>query len=114
MGKLSVELKAAEQSRDALKRELGGETESLVPELLPGAPRQVSEYDARLDAQRKQLDELLRRYTDQHPDVIAARRLIASLEEDKQRELEARRKAAEAKPGRSPGVNPVQQQVRLA
>jgi polysaccharide chain length determinant protein (PEP-CTERM system associated) len=114
LGKLSVELKAAEQSRDALRRELGGETESLVPELLPGAPRQVSEYDARLDAQRKQLDELLRRYTDQHPDVIAARRLIASLEEDKQKELDARRKAAEAKPGRSTGVNPVQQQVRLA
>ena len=73
MGRLSVELRAAEQSRDALKRELSGETESLVPENPVPSTMQVSEYDARLEAQRKQLDELLRRYTEQHPDVIAAK-----------------------------------------
>ena len=33
MSRLSVELRAAEQSRDALRRELSGETESLVPDV---------------------------------------------------------------------------------
>ena len=121
MGKLSVELRASEQSRDALRRELNGETASLVPDdpalLTSASPVQVSEFDTRLDAQRKQLDELLRRYTEQHPDVIATRRLIARLEEDKQRELETRRKIAESKPARHAtggGGNPMQQQINLA
>ena len=116
MSKLSVELRAAEQSRDALKRELGGETEPLVPETLTaGTQPQTSEYDARLEAQRKQLDELLRRYTDQHPDVIATKRLIASLEADRERDLEARRKVAASKPAVvSSSTNSAQQQIRLA
>lgn len=115
MSKLSVELRAAEQSRDALKRELGGETVQLIPDVLPAAsPTRPTEFDARLEAQNKQLDELLRRFTDQHPDVIAIRRLIARLEEDKQKQMEVLRKAAESKPKAAPGVNPVQQQIKLA
>lgn len=112
MNKTTVELHAAEQSRDALKRELDGEVMSLVPETPTAAP-QTTEYDARLDSLRRQLDEQLRRYTDQHPDVVATRRLIASLEADRQRELDAKRAAAgKAKP--SAGVSPVMQQVKLA
>jgi polysaccharide chain length determinant protein (PEP-CTERM system associated) len=115
MSKLSVDLRAAEQSRDALRRELSGETESLVPETpVTAATTQVSEYDARLEAQRKQLDELLRRYTDQHPDVIAAKRLIASLEEDRRRELEARRQTVKSPATASPAANQGRQQIRLA
>ena len=116
MSRLSVELRAAEQSRDALKRELSGETESLVPEIAVASPAAlVTDYDARLDAQRKQLDELLRRYTEQHPDVIASRRLIASLEEDRRRELEARRQAAAKAPASaSPSANQGRQQIKLA
>lgn len=115
MSKLSVELRAAEQSRDAIRHELDGETVSLVPEEPTSAfSTQVPEIDARLDAARKQLDELLRRYTDEHPDVIAAKHLIARLEDDKQREL-AKRSAAAAKAPKSLNrVDPVQQQVKLA
>lgn len=115
MSKSSVELRAAEQSRDALKRELGGETVSLIPDVLPTAtPTRLPEFDARLDTQNKQLDELLRRFTDQHPDVVATRRLIARVEEEKQKQMEVLRKAAESKPKVQPGPNPVQQQIRLA
>ena len=35
MAKLSVELRAAEQARDALKRELGGESTSILPDVAP-------------------------------------------------------------------------------
>jgi polysaccharide chain length determinant protein (PEP-CTERM system associated) len=114
LARLDLELRAAEQSRDALKRELSGETVSLVPDV-PTAGETSPELDARLDAQQKQLDELLRRYTEAHPDVIASRRLIARLEEQRQQDLEARRKAAAAKPStKGGGTDPVFQRVRLA
>lgn len=114
LGKLSTELRAAEQSRDALRRELEGESASLVPDTVsPAALGVTPEIDARLDAQRRQLDELLRRYTDIHPDVVATRRAITRLEEQRQQELEvARRRAAETKTPRT--TNSVMQQVKLA
>jgi polysaccharide chain length determinant protein (PEP-CTERM system associated) len=115
LGRTSVELRAAEQSRDALKRELSGETVSLVPDSPAAGEVLVSpELDARLDAQRRQLDELLRRYTDLHPDVVSARRLIARLEEQKQQEADARRRAALSKPRASSTSNTVSQQIKLA
>lgn len=115
--RVNVELSAAEQSRDALKKELSGEDFVLLPDAGDQAAAQASpEIDARLDAQRRQLDELLRRFTDLHPDVIATRRLISRLEEQKQQDLETRRKAAEAKGGgrRPVAMNPVFQQIKLA
>ncbi len=104
LNKLVVELRATEQSRDALRRELSGESVTLVPDVLPPASTQMSEYDSRIETQRRQLDDLLRRYTDLHPDVIAARRLIARLEEQRAQELEARRKAEAGKPRTPSGV----------
>ena len=116
LGRINVESRAAEQSRDALRRELSGETVSLLPDSSTTADLPVSpELDARLDAQRRQLDELLRRYTDLHPDVVATRRLIARLEEQKQQEIEARRKAALTRPARpASAANAVSQQIKLA
>ena len=123
LGKLTLELHAAEQSRDALKRELSGETVSLLPaEVMAQSPAgqattvQTPEIDARLETQRKLLDELLRRYTDLHPDVVTTKRLIARLEEQKQQEVEARRRAELAKPVRptATAVDPVFQRVKLA
>jgi uncharacterized protein involved in exopolysaccharide biosynthesis len=68
-----------------------------------------------LDAQRKQLDELLRRYTELHPDVVATRRLITRLEEQKAAEVEAKRRAAQGKPSRSTAqTDPIYQRVKLA
>jgi polysaccharide chain length determinant protein (PEP-CTERM system associated) len=113
LSKLGGELHASEQSRDALKRELGGETVNLVPDI-PAAVIATPELDARLDAQRKQLDEHLRRYTDIHPDVVAARRLIARLEEQKQAEIEAKQRAAAARPAAAAAADPMMQRVRLA
>jgi polysaccharide chain length determinant protein (PEP-CTERM system associated) len=117
LAKLRTELRVAEQSRDALKRELAGEE----PILLADSPASnvssaIPEIDTRIDALRRQLDELLRRYTDEHPDVAATRRLIATLEQQKQQELEARRRAAAARgqPKLSAATNPVFQQIKIA
>ncbi|MEO8152850.1 MAG: XrtA system polysaccharide chain length determinant [Rhizobacter sp.] len=118
VSKLRMNLSAAEQSRDALKRELASEDPQLPADtVMPAvaAPAQ-SEVDARLDSQRRQLDDLLRRYTDEHPDVVAARRMIGQLEQQKrQQEADARAKAvASGRNPRSAGNNPVFQRLRIS
>ena len=102
-----LQLREAERARDAAKRQLaearGQAPSSALPNLLSGGksasePATVStpEIDARIDAQKRNLDALLQRYTDQHPDVTGTRRLIADLEEQKRKEVvELQRRAAE-------------------
>jgi polysaccharide chain length determinant protein (PEP-CTERM system associated) len=111
-----LELEAAEQSRDAYKKELAGETPTFLPEG-PQAQDTIPELDNRIAALKKEVDDLLRKYTDQHPDVLAAKRLIGQLEEQRKTELEARRKA-DAAAGRTPSPsaerNPMFQQLRLS
>jgi len=114
--KQRLELRAAEESRDALKRELVGEDPVMLPDTgwSPGAG-QTTEYDTRISDQKKLLDELMRRYTDQHPDVAATKRLIASLEEQKKQEIDARRQAALANPNKfTPSTNPVFQKIKIS
>lgn len=118
LNKARLELRAAEQSRDALKRELTGEDPVFLPEGGGGmsAPTGVvPEIDARIDALKKNLDELLRRYTEQHPDVIGTKRIIEQLEEERRREIASRQKAGPSKSAvASVDRNPVYQQLRVA
>ncbi len=115
VSKLRLELTAAEQSRDALKRELSSEPPQLPVEALPGqAVVAPTELDMRLDAQRRQLDELLRRFTDVHPDVQSLRRSIDQLESQKKLEAEARKRAAESNGRQLAPTNPAYQRIRVA
>jgi polysaccharide chain length determinant protein (PEP-CTERM system associated) len=108
-------LREAENSRDALRRQIIGEEPVLLPEA-PGADSGVSlpEIDGRIDIQKRNLDALLQRYTDQHPDVVGTRRLIKDLEEQKRQELVARKKFAAANPTSSVSNNPVYQQLKVS
>ena len=112
-----LELRAAEESRDSYKRELAGEAPVLQPEG-PVATTTVAtpELDTRLAALKGQLDALLRRYTDEHPDVVGTRRIIAQLEEQRAKELQARANAAVAtgRPIDAADRNPVFQQLRVS
>jgi polysaccharide chain length determinant protein (PEP-CTERM system associated) len=119
-----LQLREAERSRDAARRQLAevrGQAQGKpLPDLLKGAAGAPSiavstpEIDSRIDAQRRNLDSLLQRYTDQHPDVIGARRLIAELEEQKRREVvELQRRAAQvaaAAPAAAPATESLAQQ----
>ncbi len=71
----------------------------LQPEGPVRAPVAAPEIDARLAALKAQLDALLRRYTDEHPDVVGTRRIIAQLEEQRRQEMQARANAAVAGSG---------------
>ena len=117
LNNLSVELRAAEQSRDSLKRQLNQEESALMAAADSAsitAQASVPEVDQRIDAQRKQLDDLLRRFTDQHPDVQAVRRTIAALERQKREELEARARDARNHGRASTAGDPVLQKIRIA
>jgi polysaccharide chain length determinant protein (PEP-CTERM system associated) len=52
------------------------------------------EIDSRIDAQKRNLDALLQRYTEQHPDIVTTRRLIKELQDQKTKEMAELRKAA--------------------
>lgn len=123
VNRLQVSLGAAEQSRDALKRELAGESPQLPSEggVAP-APVVIAtpEIDARIAAHRRQLDELLRRYTEEHPDVVMVNRQIGQLEAQRASEIDAQTKAAQnrARTGGNVGgtapTSPVFQRLRIA
>lgn len=116
-GRLRVELSAAEQARDALRRELASEEPSIPPELLGNGGSSVpvqSDVEVRLDSQRRQLDELMRRYTDEHPDVVSARRTIAQLEQQRKAEQDARLRAQGGSRLRAAPTSPVFQRIRIA
>ena len=116
LSKARLELREAEQSRDALRRQIVGEEPVLLPDAGSGADSSISlpEIDGRIDTQKRNLDTLLQRYTEQHPDVVGTRRLIKDLEEQKRQELTARKKFAAANPGASVSNNPVYQQLKVS
>jgi polysaccharide chain length determinant protein (PEP-CTERM system associated) len=110
-----VDLRVAEQTRDAIRQQLEQQTQRG-----PAATRRdtatisIPGLDARINEQRRQLDELLRKYTDEHPDVVGTKRVLAQLEEDRQRQIEAMRKAAENDPADPVRGDPVAQQLKVA
>lgn len=100
-----LELREAENGRDAAKRQLEAEKAQSADitsrSLLQESAMSISTpgIDSRIDAQRRNLDGLLQRFTEQHPDVANARRLIKELESVKRKEVQELRKTAMADPG---------------
>ena len=112
-------LQEAEKSREALKQQMIDEEER--PPMLVGAFSDNSlvatpELDARLAALTRNLDDMLLRYTDGHPDVLNTRRTIKEVET--QRDQERKRLTEEQeKRRRAAGpaaANPAYPQLKLA
>lgn len=111
-----LELRQAEYSRDAVKREVAREAPTFTSEQAVEDRRAVpSELDQRIEVQRKRLDELELRFTEQHPDVTGTKRVLQQLEAQR----EAERRAAAGR-GTGPAAsrtlsqsNPVFQQLRI-
>ncbi|RTL57987.1 MAG: chain length-determining protein [Rhodocyclaceae bacterium] len=89
-----MQLREAENSRDAYRRGLAGEDVASTPAAITTAGGDtLSDIDARMDSMKRNLDSLLQRYTDSHPDVVGARRVIKELEEQRRRLVAEYRKA---------------------
>ena len=97
-----LQLREAENARDAAKQQLAlerGQGASLATQsLLQESNISVStpELDSRIAGHKSNLDALLQRFTEQHPDVVTTRRLIKDLEDQKRKEMAELRKAAMA------------------
>lgn len=112
LSRARLDLRAATQSREALQRQLASEEPAAVDQQTGARVSATPETDLRIEAARRQLDDLTRRYTEEHPDVTSTRRLLAQLEADRARELAAQRSSAS---GRQQATNnPVFQRLRMS
>ena len=76
--KAQLELREAEQSRDALGRGLANmDTSAPLP---VGMPDPRADIEMRIESMKRDLSIMLQKYTEAHPDVIGLRRVIQDLE----------------------------------
>ena len=80
-----LELAEAEQRRNTILKEVEGEEPVFIPELHE-QEEPATQYDARIENLTAQLDSLLLKYTDKHPNIVSIKRTLADLES--KRELE--------------------------
>ncbi|HLU76547.1 MAG TPA: XrtA system polysaccharide chain length determinant [Burkholderiales bacterium] len=116
LARVNLELRAAEQVRDSYRSQLAGEEAVYMPDgtaLVARGP--MSEIDMRIEAQKRSLDDLLRRFTEAHPDVQYTRRMIASLEAEKKERGTSDTAMSGNVGGMGPiNTNPVFQQLKVA
>lgn len=93
-----LELREAENAREALKKQILGDYPGRSSDSDSTSSVAMPELDSRIDAQKRNLDMLLQKYTDEHPDVLNTRRVIKELEEQKRKEVAELRKAAATNP----------------
>lgn len=112
-----LQLREAENARDAAKAQLdalktagSGEAPGAqaVPDSMMAFP--TPELDARINDIKRNLDSLLLRFTELHPDVVGTRRLLADLEQQKEKQVadmreQAASAAATAPVGQSGGMD---------
>jgi polysaccharide chain length determinant protein (PEP-CTERM system associated) len=111
-------LTVAEQKRDELKRQLSSEQPLMgsISGSTSGASGGVNNADtgSAIRETQARLDELLLRFTDKYPDVIAARRTLEDLKKRQQIELEAIRRGDQTAIASSGlAANPVYQGIKL-
>jgi polysaccharide chain length determinant protein (PEP-CTERM system associated) len=104
-----LELAEAEQARNAIRRQINGEpaqpgTKTIDPALID------PELEGRIQAVQKSLDGLRLQYTEQHPDVVANKRLLGQLMAQKADLSKTKKRSAD--PGA--GYSPMLQQLTVA
>jgi polysaccharide chain length determinant protein (PEP-CTERM system associated) len=106
-----LELVEAEGARNAIKRQIAGDDPAPVTGTDVADPLDSNpELEGRIQTVNKQLDGLRLQYTEEHPDIIGAKRLLAQLETKKKEEAKKHKRSAD------PGANysPMLQQMNVA
>lgn len=106
-----LELRQAENLADELRRQLQGEDPTFGMVQAPKVSANIPELDGRISRLQGQLDELLTRFTDKHPDVVNTRARIAELQQQKQDAIKA---GGGFMSGGSLDTNPVYQQLKIS
>lgn len=97
-----LQLREAESASVTARRQLDqARAELRNPASSAASTIAVPELDSRIDAVQRNLDGLLQRYTEQHPDVLNARRLLKELNEQRRKEIAELRRQAQANPNES-------------
>lgn len=112
--KAQAALSIALTRRAEIERQLRGEAPFAASvSTAPGAPAQ--DTPARIKETQAKLDELLLRYTDRHPDVIAMRETLEELKRRREAEIAALQRGDRgAAANAGVGANPVYQNIQLA
>jgi len=107
-----LELQEASKQHDELRRQISGEEP--VFGFAPVIQQEFGDVlGVRIGHMKDQLDELLLRYTDRHPKVIALKNTIKSLEQQRKDQLAEIPGSAKAAPS-SLEQNPVYQQLKIS
>ena len=94
-----LQLSEAESASATARRQLDQARAELRSPASAGAPTiAVPELDSRIDAVKRNLDGLLQRFTEQHPDVANARRLLKELDDQRRKEVAELQRQAQASP----------------
>jgi len=111
LSQAKLEYAEAEQARNAIKRQIAGEDPAPVTETRAEPESFNPELDGRIQSVEKNLDGLRMQFTEQHPDIVAAERLLNQLQTRKKEEAKKRRGNAF-----DPGANysPMLQQMNVA
>ena len=103
-----LELAEAEQARNAIARQIGVNSGASAGGAAPAAIDNP-ELDARIYNLQKNLDQLRMQYTEQHPDIVAAKRLMTQLEAKKVEDAKRVRTASDP----VAPVSPMMQQLKV-
>jgi polysaccharide chain length determinant protein (PEP-CTERM system associated) len=117
--KAQAMLGVATRRRDELQRQLRGETPFVASTGMNSGSTGASkgaggDTASRIQEAQTRLDELLLKFTDRHPDVVATRETLAQLRQRQQTEIEAlRRGDPSAVAAAGAATNPVYQSIQL-
>ncbi|MES2047268.1 MAG: XrtA system polysaccharide chain length determinant [Pseudomonadota bacterium] len=102
-----LELSEAEQAKESIRRQVST-MESSLKSTAPGVTSNP-EIDGRIQAVSKNLDALRMQFTEEHPDIVSAKRLIAQLELKKAEDAKAKKPDLDIVTS-----NPVLQQLKIS
>jgi polysaccharide chain length determinant protein (PEP-CTERM system associated) len=94
LNQAKLELTEAEQGRNSIKQQIAGEEPAPIAEVQDTTPTNP-ELDARIEALNKNLDQLRLQFTEEHPDIVSAKRLIANLEARKKEEASHHKRSSD-------------------